>query len=264
MWNYIISKRQLKLSRLEQNYTTDYTAHRWLSWLSIGLLSAGDREFDSGRTNTQELRLKVLQYAVLSSTSQPRAFHEDHGNKNGNSSNKQRIVHYCFNGNNWCFQLAHNAISDIWVTWRLIGHFRITFGLFFKASSGTHPFLMKISSFACEWKKGWAPVLALKKRPKVIRKWPITEKAVSYWEGGEARNLARDFDRFLSYSRVIFTISLQSVFPVMSIISFCYGRVIKESHFFEVLCHCIRWRIRFWTHKRSSFLWCLFVALWIF
>ena len=35
------------------------------------------------------------------------------------------------------------------------------------------------------------------KDAKVIRKWPITEKAVSYWEGGEARNLARDFDRFL-------------------------------------------------------------------
>ena len=65
------------------------------------------------------------------------------------------------------------------------------------------------------------------KDAKVIRKWPITEKAVSYWEGGEARNLARDFDRFLGYSRGIFTISLLSVFPVTSIISFCYGRVIK-------------------------------------
>ena len=89
--------------------------------------------------------LKVLQYAVLSPTSQPRAFHENHGNKNGNSSNKQIIVHCCFKGNGWYFQPVHNAISDVWVTWRLIGHFQITFGLFFKASSGAHPFLMKIS-----------------------------------------------------------------------------------------------------------------------
>ena len=109
--NDIISERQLKLSLIEQNYTTDYTAHQWLSWLSIGLLSAGGHEFDSGRTNTQGL--KVLQYEVLSPTSQPRAFHEDRGNQNGYSSNKQRIVHYCLNGNDWYFQPAHNAISDI-------------------------------------------------------------------------------------------------------------------------------------------------------
>lgn len=34
----------------------------------------------------------------------------------------------------------------------------------------------------------------------------------------------------------------------------CYGRAIKESHFSEVLCLSIRWRIRFWTHKRSIIL----------
>ena len=115
--NDIISKRQLKLSRLEQNYTTDYTEHKWLSWLSIGLLSAGGREFDSDRTNTQFLKvlssMQSYHRLVLSPTSQPRAFHEDRGNKKGYSSNKQRIVHYCFNGNDWYFQPAHNAISDI-------------------------------------------------------------------------------------------------------------------------------------------------------
>ena len=31
-------------------------------------------------------------------------------------------------------------------------HFRITFGLFFKASPGAHLFIWKLISFACEWK----------------------------------------------------------------------------------------------------------------
>ena len=59
-----------------------------------------------------------------------------------------------------------------------IGHFRITFGLFFKASLDAHLFIWKLV-FICMWMKAnfhmkrWAPGLALKKRPKVIRKWPI-------------------------------------------------------------------------------------------
>ena len=59
-----------------------------------------------------------------------------------------------------------------------IGHFRITFGLFFKASLGAHLFIWKLV-FICMWMKAdfhvkrWAPRLALKKRRKVIRKWPI-------------------------------------------------------------------------------------------
>ena len=63
-------------------------------------------------------------------------------------------------------------------TTRLISHFRITFGLFFKASPGAHLFIWKLV-FICMWMKTnfhmkrWAPGLALKKRPKVIRKWPI-------------------------------------------------------------------------------------------
>ena len=60
----------------------------------------------------------------------------------------------------------------------LIGHFQITFGLFFKASPGAHPFIWKLV-FICMWMKtnfhmkGWAPGLAFKRRPKVIRQWPI-------------------------------------------------------------------------------------------
>ena len=59
-----------------------------------------------------------------------------------------------------------------------IGHFGITFGLFFKASNGAYPFIWKLA-FICMWiklnfhMKGWAPGLALKMRPKVVRKWPI-------------------------------------------------------------------------------------------
>ena len=52
-----------------------------------------------------------------------------------------------------------------------IGHFRITFGLFFKASPGAHPFIWKLVFIHMQTKtnfhmKGWAPGLALKKRPK--------------------------------------------------------------------------------------------------
>ena len=62
------------------------------------------------------------------------------------------------------------------VTW--IDPFRITFGLFFKASPGAHPFIWKLVVIHMQMKtsfymKRWAPGLALKKRPKVIRKWPI-------------------------------------------------------------------------------------------
>ena len=59
-----------------------------------------------------------------------------------------------------------------------IGHFQITFDLFFKASPGAHPFIWKLI-FICMWMKAnfymkrWTPGLALKKRPKVIRKWFI-------------------------------------------------------------------------------------------
>ena len=59
-----------------------------------------------------------------------------------------------------------------------IGHLRITIGLFFKASLGAHLFTSKLGFFHMQMKtnchmKGWATGLALKNRPKVIRKWPI-------------------------------------------------------------------------------------------
>ena len=50
-----------------------------------------------------------------------------------------------------------------------IGHFRITFSLFFKASLGAHPFI---------WKWNLIPSLALIERLKVIQKWPI----LLFWE----------------------------------------------------------------------------------
>ena len=61
---------------------------------------------------------------------------------------------------------------------KTIGHFRITFGLFFKASPGAHPFIWKLVFIHMQMRtnfhmKRWAPGLALKTRPKVIRKWPI-------------------------------------------------------------------------------------------
>ena len=61
----------------------------------------------------------------------------------------------------------------------IIGQSRIPFGLIFIASPGAHLFILRFV-FICMWMKtnfhaeGRAPGLALKKRPKVIRKWPIT------------------------------------------------------------------------------------------
>ena len=66
-----------------------------------------------------------------------------------------------------------------------IGHYRITLGLFFKESPGAHPFICKSIFIHTQiklifmWMKidlhmeGCAPRLALKKRPEVIRKWPM-------------------------------------------------------------------------------------------
>ena len=59
-----------------------------------------------------------------------------------------------------------------------IGHFRITFYLFFNASRGAHLFIWKLAFLHMQIKtnfhmKRWAPRLSLKQRPKVIRKWPI-------------------------------------------------------------------------------------------
>ena len=81
----------------------------------------------------------------------------------------------------WAFSSALNTAgrNEMKVSIRRTGHFRITFGLFLKASPGAHPFIWKLV-FICMWMKtnfhmkGWAPGLALKKRPKVIRKWPIS------------------------------------------------------------------------------------------
>ena len=76
----------------------------------------------------------------------------------------------------WLFNMyIQRGIND-----QLIDHFRITFGLFFKASLGAHPFIWKLVLIHMQMKtnfhmKRWAPELALKKRPKVIRKWPITQ-----------------------------------------------------------------------------------------
>ena len=66
-----------------------------------------------------------------------------------------------------------------------MGHFWVTFGLFFKASPGAHPFVWKLV-FICIWMKAnfhvkrWAPGLALKKRPKVILKWHIHPSIVCF------------------------------------------------------------------------------------
>ena len=65
------------------------------------------------------------------------------------------------------------------------GHFRITSGLFLEASLGAHPFIRKSIFIYTQIKllfmwmkihlhmKRWAPRLASKKRPEVIRKWRI-------------------------------------------------------------------------------------------
>lgn len=62
-----------------------------------------------------------------------------------------------------------------------IGHFRIPFGLVFKACPSYYLFIWKLVCI-CMWMKtnfqtkGWAPGLAFKKRPMVIRKWLIPQR----------------------------------------------------------------------------------------
>jgi len=59
---------------------------------------------------------------------------------------------------------------------RVIGHFRITLGLFLKASPGAQPLTWKLVHMQMKTnphKKGWAPGPAPKKRLTVIWKWPI-------------------------------------------------------------------------------------------
>ena len=88
---------------------------------------------------------------------------------------------------NWVFINLHSLCSMSKVAsepfktennnYNSVDHFWIT-GLFFKASPGAHPFIWKLILIHKQMKtnfhmKGWAPGLALKKRPKVIRKWPI-------------------------------------------------------------------------------------------
>lgn len=45
------------------------------------------------------------------------------------------------------------------------------------------------------------------------------------WQTGEARDLARDLNRFSSLSRMIVAIPPQSVFPVTSFLFVLFGRV---------------------------------------
>ena len=78
-----------------------------------------------------------------------------------------------------------------WNKSETIGHFQITSGLFLKASLGAHPFICKSIFIHTQIKlifmwmkidlhmKGWAPRLALKKRPEVIWKWPVESTCVS-------------------------------------------------------------------------------------
>ena len=85
------------------------------------------------------------------------------------SKHKLTIVHIC---------MAKFYTPNCPKNGRWIDHFRTTFGLFFKASLGAHPFIWKLVFIHMQMKtnfhmKRWAPGLALKKRPKVIRKWPI-------------------------------------------------------------------------------------------
>ena len=57
----------------------------------------------------------------------------------------------------------------------------------------------------------------------VTWKW-TTEKMMFCWQGRETRDLARDLNRLLSFPRVIFTITPQSVFPMTSILFVLFGR----------------------------------------
>ena len=101
---------------------------------------------------------------------------------------------------------------------------QITLGLFFKASPATHLFIWKLV-FICMWiktnfhMKGWAPRLALKKRPKVIRKWSIDYMA--YWH-----EVYTGFPRFfLRMSNTLEEASSWSFFPK----PFDYTKKIKAS-----------------------------------
>ena len=85
------------------------------------------------------------------------------------------IYYLMSNVSSWIIKYCHsfNARSE------KIDHFRITFGLFFKASLGAHPFIWKLVFIHMQIEiinfhmKRWVPGLALKKRPKVIWKWSI-------------------------------------------------------------------------------------------
>ena len=76
-----------------------------------------------------------------------------------------------------------------------VGHFWITFGFFLKASPGVCLFIWKWV-FIWMWMKtnfhmkGWVPGLALKKRPKVIWKWPILFGATKWQVHYIAHNVA--------------------------------------------------------------------------
>ena len=76
---------------------------------------------------------------------------------------------------------------------QLIGLFRITSGLILEASLGAHLFICKSifihmkMSLICVWMKidlhmkGWAPRLASKTRPEIIRKWPIRAAIILFF-----------------------------------------------------------------------------------
>ena len=107
------------------------------------------------------------------------------------------IVHYDIKSPLW-LSICVNSL------WETIGHFRITSGLFFKASPGAHLLIWKLV-FICMWKKtnfhmkGWAPGLPLKKRPRVIRKWLISILDLYF----------RGFDGFVVYGFDGLTIKFQ-------------------------------------------------------
>ena len=68
---------------------------------------------------------------------------------------------------------AREVLSACLMKGTQIDHFRISFGLFFKASLSAHPFIWKLVFIHMQIKtnfhmKKWAPGLPLKKRSKVI------------------------------------------------------------------------------------------------
>ena len=80
--------------------------------------------------------------------------------------------------------VAVNSSGIVWFFLPTMGHFRITLGLFFKASPGAHLFIWKLVLIHMQMKtnfhmKRWAPRLAFKKRLTVIRKWPISSKSLT-------------------------------------------------------------------------------------